>query len=73
MIYDFYWNNGKVHELLEIVSRVEAVDVLPETIGKLLNDYRNGNKGYNIDGWCDYLTEHGYEVRMFKLDYSMYF
>jgi len=72
MIYRFFWDDGKECMLLEILARsTEAVE--PKAIEKLLDEYRKDNEDYNIDDWCDFLAEHGYAVRLFKPDYSMYF
>ena len=72
MIYRFFWEAGKDGVLLDIVSlSLDAVE--PNAIEKLLDEYRKDNEDYNIDDWCGFLTVHGYEVRMFIPDYSMYF
>jgi len=69
--FRFYWDE---EECLIAIESSDAAAVEPEAIEKLLDEYRRYDKDeYNIDGWCEYLENRGYAVRVLKPDYSMSF
>jgi len=69
-VYAFYWDDGNRLGENVFLMKIKADK---ETVQRLLDEYRDEDKGYDQFGWLEFLKKHGIEAELIEPEHWIYF